>query len=225
MLSAMNAAVARAVDKAAPSTTRKSNASHWRFWCAHTTNPGTAALRGDLAANCGLDVNGHKREVFIMATLVIARYTNMRARRAGGFSKPQSAMNSLSAVIRCHKPHGITMARAPLVSELLRGLQREFVAEHGADALEPTRKEPFGPTNMTTLRALSTGTKVGSLMLDWAAPFWISYWAALCVMAQGAFRKAEIFIADARVFGPDRLSREHLWWRFGDVVFVSPTAT
>jgi hypothetical protein len=222
-LSAMEDAVARAVGQASPLSTLRGDDSHWRFWCVHAANLGTAAVRGDLAANCGLDVNGHQREVFIMASFVIARFTNMRARRAGGRPKPQSAVNSLSAVIRCHRRRGITMARAPVVGVLLRGLQREFVAEHGADALEPKRKEPFGPTNMRKLRSIATGTKVGSLVLDWAAPFWISYWAALCVMAQGAFRKAEMFLADASAFGPNRLSRAHLWWRLGGIVLVSPS--
>jgi hypothetical protein len=81
-LSAMEDAVARAVGQASPISTLKGDDSHWRFWCVHAANLGTAAVRGDLAANCGLDVNGHQREVFIMASFVIARYTNIR--RAGG---------------------------------------------------------------------------------------------------------------------------------------------
>jgi hypothetical protein len=112
-LSAMEDAVARAVGQASPISTLKGDDSHWRFWCVHAANFDTAAVRGDLAANCGLDVIGHQREVFIMASFVIARYTNMRARRAGGRPKPQSAVNSLSAVIRCHRRRGITLARAP----------------------------------------------------------------------------------------------------------------
>ena len=63
----------------APST-NLADRSHMKKWTAHCADMGTPPLRSDIAANVGVDLAGHKREVFLMCTGIMKFHRTMSPR-------------------------------------------------------------------------------------------------------------------------------------------------
>ena len=180
----------------APSTTAK-DLGHWRAWEAACQILGTSPWRTDIAANLGIDAEGHQEELFLLSSALLLMYMSMRPRRRSDpAADPRSALKKLQAVRRIHRARMLTMA--PLSSALMvtKGLMRRYIREHGVATLIPDRKLPL--TNvlidaMLAAPAANAGATRGTLPpLAATSYFWIAAIALFAVCAETGARKAEV---------------------------------
>ena len=143
-LTSMAAAVSGAVDAGVPvRSLRQDNRrrADWTLFCEEFA--GTDVLRPD-SASISLDAGALAREQFLLAAFVIWRYGRMLPRsNAPPQAKPPSVRPYVDTVRNAHARRGITLASAPVVSRVIKGLLKTYVRVHGTDALIPTRKEPI----------------------------------------------------------------------------------
>ena len=144
LLTSMAAAVSGAVDAGVPVRSLRCDNRQWAEWalfCEETI--GTGVLRPD-CASIAHDADALAREQFLLAAFVIWRYGRMLPRRnAPPQAKPPSVRPYVDTVRNVHTRRGITLAGAPVVSRVIKGLLKPYVRVHGTDALIPTRKEPI----------------------------------------------------------------------------------
>jgi hypothetical protein len=101
--------------------------------------------------------------------------------------------------------------------------KREYVARHGPEALLPERKEPYNDRVLAAVRNVAPGTAIAGRRLDWAADFFVAFWAALNLTRAAGMRKAEVTVATAADFSAATLSYASLVWRIKGVLIAAPT--
>jgi hypothetical protein len=206
---------------ASPASTLSKDDGAWKRWVAYTAEMGTSPWRTDVRANSGVDDIGHRRETLLLAGFLMWVYRRMRPRcRTDRAPKPQSAFNVVLAVRRVHKRADFIMASTHRVVAVLRALLRQYIVDHGPEALLPRRKEPLHAGILRRIRLLAPGTRIGRRVLDWGAPFFVMIWAVLTVGLAAGFRKCELAVANGAAFGTTDLSRAHLTWRIGGVDYA-----
>ena len=139
--------------------------AEWTLFCEETV--GTDVLRPD-SAPIAHDADTLAREQFLLAAFVIWRYGRMLPRsNASPQAKPSSVRPYVDTVRNVHARRGITLAGAPVVSRVIKGLLKTYVRVHGTDALIPTRKEPITNGHCTAIYSVgrSAPVRVGRHMV------------------------------------------------------------
>ena len=79
---------------------------------------------------------------------------------------------------------------------------------------------------LRTMLEVPSGLRIGVRgipALIWDSWFGYNYAAMMCVYAPGGFRKAEVALGSGVAFDAMHLSRAHLFWVLGGVIYRSPT--
>jgi hypothetical protein len=150
-------------------------------------------MRDDPAANSGADRRGHQREVILLETFLVTGHYAMQPRsHSDPAAKPASAFAMVASVRRCHARHGITMARAPRLALVLKGLLRLYTLAHGPESLQPRRKEPLTNEHTRAILGIPTGTVIDNVVVDWKDPVFIAFAALLTTLRHAGARKADL---------------------------------
>ena len=156
------AAASCAVDSAVPVRFLKRDARRFASWKLHRRELGTDHWRGDVRALSGEDPVGFARENFVLASYAVRRYRELVPRsRRDAAAKPQSVRPYIDTVRNAHKRRGITLPPSSVVTNVLKGLLREYVHVHGSDALVPSRKEPIENAHVMSMYALVRSVLAG----------------------------------------------------------------
>ena len=227
MLTALIRDVHSTPDLAVPRTTAAKDRSAWKKWVAFCRILGTPEWRDCPDAHEGHDRAGRRRECFIQAAFLLWAYRTMVPRnRSHQLPKPASARACLDAVRRVHRHNDIVMCPAPSISRLVTGLLAEYIRVHGPESLIPSRREPL--TNQQTSAILGAGhdepVRVGNRIVDWEAPFWVSFAAFLTTLRHSGSRKADLLDHTAADFSAASMTRRNLKWRISGVTYDSPPA-
>ena len=150
--------------------TAKKDQYDWGWWSAMTSRLGTPALRTDVAANLGIDTIGHFREIIVQCLVLVQVHREMKPRtrvrqEAGMPAKPQSNYSVILSTKRVHSRYVIKMADSPMVKQVLSALLRQYVRDHGVDALMPERKEPSTVDEVLKLLQLPMDQQYASVKL------------------------------------------------------------
>jgi hypothetical protein len=82
-----------------------------------------------MAANSGLDPEGHQEETFLLASAMLYFYETMFPRRhSDPAAKPDSAKKIIESVARSHRVRGVTMVSLEVVALACKGLCREYTS-------------------------------------------------------------------------------------------------
>ena len=174
-------------------STNKGDDIHWRAWEGVCEGMETSPWRTDMAANSGLDPDGHQEEVYLCVAAMVQLYEKMLPRRKSDpAADPRSAAKKIEAVRRRHSVRGITMVDMRTVTLAVKGLCREYIREHGVDGLVPDRKLPFTDVILRAMLRTPNGAARGSLVLDWDAHHWIAICACFSLAAEGGDRNKEL---------------------------------
>ena len=129
-LTSMAAAVSGAVDAGVPVRSLRQDNRRWAE-CALFCDEfmGTDALRPD-CASISHDADALAREQFLLAAFVIWRYGRMVPRsNASPQAKPSSVRPYVDTVRNVHARRGITLACAPVVSRVIKGLLKNYCGD------------------------------------------------------------------------------------------------
>jgi hypothetical protein len=206
--------------------TSKGDAGHMKAWTSFCAELGTPCWRTDVAANSGIDPVGHRRELLLPALAILRFYADMSPRsKSDPAPNPRSALNKLYGIARAHKNRGYVMAPFTMAIRVMTGMLRKYVAEHGADCLAPSRKNPL--TNEMILDMFDTpdGSRSGRLVVAWSEYKWVSAKATFSVLAETGMRKADVSKpTKASPQQKGKLTFASLRWRIGDVRLAAPSA-
>ena len=148
--------------------TRAKDDMAWKRWTAYCKTMRTPTIRDEtFETNVALH---RRREAMLMTGFLLLQANHSTAIEKAQESKPQSAMNMVHGVVRVHKRLGIDLRPGPLVTRTLTALCRQYIEEHGPEALLPARKEPMDAGMVRAILRLPNGTKCGHLRVDWSKP-------------------------------------------------------
>ena len=190
----------------APSTVQqdKSAWKYWQQWCQHV---GTPPIRDDLRALSGMDAFGLQREVWLQAAAIIYWMPSIKGRgRPQGL--PTSCGKRLDGVRRIHERMGLPRPPRIMINTVLKAEMRRYAARHGAEWLEPQRKNPLPYFVIRALLCLCLSTSWCTF--DFSRQTWLVIEAIITTLVYTGLRKSEIF---SSAFGKPSLSRWHLRWR------------
>ena len=155
-------------------------------------------------------------------------HARMKSRRTGnvGEAQPQSVLNVLRNVRRELQRPGKKTVSLEAAVRACDGLLREYIDEHGQDALLPHRKEPL--TNEIIVALLSDGMQDKAIgprgrVVDWSAAEFSSLRAMFATLAQTGMRKSEVSIPDKGKWTRRFISFDNVKWSIGGIVYKAPT--
>ena len=135
---AMAARLHEALGNGYAASTRRADEGYWKRWECFCKSIGTSPWRTDMAANSGMDPEGHQEEVFLLATAMLHVYERMCPRRhSDPAAHPNSSKKLIESVARSHLVRGIKMVSLEVVSLACKGLCREYIEEHDVHTLVP----------------------------------------------------------------------------------------
>ena len=223
----MVAAVNAAIDGGVPTRSLRRDDRRWSEWKVFCNEAaGTEPLRPDVASLAD-DPDGLAREQFLLAAFVIWRYGRMTPRsHKSPAVKPSSVRPYVDTVRNVHLRRGITLAPAPVVSRVLKGMLKNYVRVHGTDALIPTRKEPIENHHCAAMYAIgrSTPVRVGRHTVSWRTPRCRCFKALLNGLRQTGGRKADMLPVTPAEFDLSCVTRSHGRWLIRGVIVDDPTA-
>ena len=207
----------------APSTA-KIDEGYWARWEAFCKSIGTSPWRVDMAANSGMDPEGHQEEVFLLASAMLHFYENMHPRRnSDPAASPVSAKKIIESIARTHFTRGIKMVDLKVVSLACKGMCREYIDAYGVDTLVPERKLPFTDSIITDIFKCHDGATRGSLTVDWSAYYWIAVDACFETLAEEGSRKDEVAKKSAATpFRKGRFTFASLAWHIDGKDLLRP---
>ena len=222
----MAAAVSGAVDAGVPVRSLRQDNRRWAEWtlfCEEFMN--TDVLRPD-SASISHDAGALAREQFLLAAFVIWRYGRMLPRSSRSpQAKPSSVRPYVDTVRNVHARRGITLAAAPVVSRVIKGLLKTYVRVHGTDALIPTRKEPITNRHCAAIYDIGRGApvRVGRHTVSWRLPRFKCFKALLNGLRQTGSRKADLLPVTPAEFDLSHVTRSHARWLIRGEVVDDPT--
>ena len=179
-----------------PQNTKASNDGNWRFWVEHCARWDTTPIRNDFPSMSGADPVGFRDEVDLAASFVDARYVTMEPRTKGTHPKPSSAFDSYLAVQRVLDLQSIPRLPMREIRSMVKGLAKQYIDEHGLEAILPHRKQPFSNRQQERLvNAIPNGAKVGKFRYLRDSYFGDTWDALNKVLEVSGFRKAEWAVA------------------------------
>ena len=194
-----------------------SSSTSWKFfpWTAHCADLGTPPLRSDIAANIGVDLAGHKREVFLMCTGVMKFHRTMSPRCAcknNLSALPQSVLNVVLGAHREMRHCGITPPSTKMLRATLKSLLQKFIQVHGQQRLMPQRAAPM--LRSTALKVLQDTSAASSSLQH------MSWRAAQGLLSKSGMRGDELVLHGAR-----GLSCSHVAFKANGITFPILCAT
>ena len=131
--------------KGVPPSTESGLRSAWKYWTLFLRQfyPRTSPWRDGRDANSGRDPVGYERETFLVSHFIIWSHLHSVKARGRLVPQPKSSLNRAVAVMRCHTARGIRMIPTSAVADVLKGLHRKYVEEHGPEGLFVRHKQPF----------------------------------------------------------------------------------
>ena len=226
VLTSMAAAVSGAVDSGVPIRSLRRDNRRWAEWtlfCEETM--GTDVLRPD-SASIAHDADALAREQFLLAAFVIWRYGRMIPRsNASPQAKPSIVRPYVGTVRNVHARRGITLAGAPVVSRVIKGLLKAYVRVHGTDALVPTRKETITNRHCAAIydAGCSALVRVGRHTVSWRLPRYRCFKALLNKLRQAGSRKADLLPVTPAEFDLSHVKRSNGRWLISGVIVDDPT--
>ena len=122
-------------------------------------------------------------------------------------------MAAVSAVFTAapHARCGNTLAGAPVVSRVIKGLLKTYVRVHGTGALIPTRKEPITNRHCTAIYNIgsSAPVRVGNHTVPWRLPRYRCFKALFNGLRQAGSRKADLLPVTPAEFGLSHVKRSN----------------
>jgi len=104
------------------------------------------------------------------------------------------------------------------------GMLRQYIQDHGPEALIPKRKEPLTNEIIAQLITMPNGTIFGPRStLQWERPGMESLRAMFAFCAQTGARKSEVSLYEEDSFGRHHLSMANVVWSISGVVYKSLT--
>ena len=199
---------------------------YWRPYCEDYL--GIDAIRNDMDAHSGRDVDGFQIECAIIAGAMPHIMKKMKPKPGSRrtHALPTSGLKVLSHVKRIHLKRLKLPFFVPLTAavDVCSAMCKEYIATHGADAMTPERKEPLTNEIVRALLALGAdGTQIGVRVVSMDTPGWASLFALFHVLAQTGFRKAEVAMPAGESWTRDRISFANVVWRIGGKIVSSPT--
>lgn len=138
-------------DSYAPSTNR-TDKYHLQAWQRACVKMGTPMWRTDMAANLGVDPNGYRRELMVIACGILLMYVEMQPRsRKDKAANPRSVLAKLYGVARKHKKRGLITASFALPAPQAEDFGHRHDlggARARPDGQDPQRRSavrPYGP--------------------------------------------------------------------------------
>jgi site-specific DNA-cytosine methylase len=232
---AMQQQVSACLKEAFAPNTLKSEGTHWSYWLRYTAYLGTATLRDNVAANLGIDVNGHytEQQILRFAPLWIGQNCMKGRRVVDGATVPDplpdSAMQVVHTISRIHHRHGLQLAKVNF-KHLLDGMCRGYKRTYGLLALQQQSHEPFTREEVTALVTPPSGMFVDARTRVGNNVRWLSFNAAQCVSAETGDRRADLAIdtdiaaADDPFDTASKMSRSNLTWIISGRHVADPTA-
>ena len=194
----------------------------WSRWSRFCAIVGTTPRRMDRAAHCGADSIGFERESKLLCAFLIWSYGDIKPRsKSDPAPKPASAFAMVCGIRRIHKRFNIEMVSCSQLSAVLKGITQAFIAEHGAEALLPLRKEPISPE---LLRRILSVTRTAKGPVDWSSPTFLCLGGMFALGGGTGFRKSEVALPAATPLDDRRLRRSSILWLIDGIVHADPDA-
>ena len=214
---------------AAPKSTLDGENSAWRlYWQPYCEYLGIEPVLSDMEA-----MSGNNSDMYAVYSAIVAGclpwvMERMPPKAGSGrtHALPTSGLKVLGHVRRIHLkryhlPHFVPLTLAVQVCD---GLCKQYIVDHGPDALTPQRKEPL--TNEIVRKILGlfrTGVVFGGRTVDMSHPGWASLAAMFATLAQTGFRKAEVCLAAGAAWTKAHISLANVSWLIGGVIVIFPT--
>jgi hypothetical protein len=187
----MIAQVFRDVLDTAPQGTKIKNGADWEKWELFCGRAGVSSWRGDLRAHAGGDPAGFWGECFLQAAAFIDELRTIQPRSSSDPAAKPASVTIVDSVRRIHKYFGVTMAPPKIVNGILKSANVRFIKNHGQEAFDPSRKEPFTNPQLAALTLLPEGTKLKGVVVDKTDQCWRSIAMLIDIMAQSGMRLAD----------------------------------
>ena len=194
---------------------------YWEPYCAWL---GIDPVRSNMDAHSGRDVDLYALECAIMGGFVPWTMARMPPKKGSNrkAALPTSGLKVAGAVRRLHlkRYHFPFFVPLTVAAQACDGLCKQYIIDHGPDALYPQRKEPLTNEIVHALLSLfSTGTKIGTRTVDTENVGWASLEAMFHTLAQTGFRKAEVSLAAGVEWNYSHVAMGDLMWLIDGVVY------
>ena len=198
--------------------TLKKDDRAWEFWELICDNLGTSPMRTSQEVR-----DNPERQAFLLAVLMMHASAVCKPRTAGRCCiKPRSALAYPLAIIRIFGRWGIAMPGFKSLQAQLAGLQRAYIAYHGAKSLAPRRAEPMRFSMVRDINAIPVdGTRVirGRRWTD-ATHDVFMFRRLNVIMIRGGWRLAEwVYHNSGETM---YITRDDLWWRINGRMVTDP---
>ena len=157
-------------------------------------------MRDNIAANVGLDVQGHKVETELLEAAIPWISQNcMRGRKRDKDGnlvpdpQPDSLIQVMQTISRVHARAGITMAKVKW-KNILNGMMDEYIHKYGVKALQPQSREPFTRDEINKLFSLPVGTFVDHKTRVGDNARWRGFEAGMGVSSETGDRRGDLTI-------------------------------
>ena len=202
------------------SNTLRKDDRAWEFWEIICERLGTSPFRTAEEVR-----TNPERQAFLLAVLMLYASSVCIPKTAGRHCiKPRSALAYPLAIIRIFGRWGIQMPGFKALQAQLQGLQRAYIAYHGAKSLAPKRAEPMRFSMVRDINALKCDGTIHIKSRRWSDDDQVVFMFRRLNLLQmrGGWRLAEwVYHSSGEVM---YICRSDLWWRIGGVIFKDPTA-
>ena len=215
------------LDSCYAASTNQTDKYHMRAWQKACAVLKTPCWRTDVAANSGIDPVGHRRELLLPALAMLLMYRDMQPRsKSSPAAHPRSALAKLYGVAREHKRVGLKMAPFTMAIQVVKGMLHQYVEEHGADSLAPSRKNPLTDDIIVRMLAVPDGTTAGGFThtVTRGTYLWTAVNATFATLAETGMRKGDVSRPkQGGKFEKGRLTFASLKWCVGGVRTAAAT--
>jgi hypothetical protein len=125
--------------------------------------------------------------------------------------------------VRIHKRAGIVIDGGPRMTQVLKGMERTLIANHGPASLAATRKKPLFVSHISQMFIAAAGKYILGRIVNWAEPFWIAIAAAMLLCSFGGMRKSCAMPTKGRPFTLGCLSRASALWHAAGTDYACAT--
>jgi hypothetical protein len=219
----------KASHAAAPKTTLDNENSAWnKYWLPYCEFLGIEPVLNDPKAHSGEDSDGFQLYSAIMAGLLPYVMDRMPPKAGSGrlYALPTSGLKVCGHVRRIHlkRFHLPCFVPLTLAVQVCDGMCKDYIAEHGDDALTPQRKEPLTNEMIRLMFDLAhSGQKIGRRNIDLSHPGWASAFALFHVLAQTGMRKAEVSMPSSVKWDRSRISYDNVSFIINGAVVKHPS--
>lgn len=186
-----------------PVNTKSGEASAMKKWFAFRDEAGQPhSLASGLSTTAAEDI-------FCLFLLWV--FAKIQPRTPGTVAKPGSAHAVVMHVQRRFRDT-IELPPMPRVQKLTSALERKLVEEHGAAALDVSRKPPMRLEVLLNARAKCAGLRIADRVVAWDEPFWLCIWACLMLLWYMGARKSDVLPTAGKPFSRGCTHRGFLSW-------------